>query len=168
MKIYTLIENTKPKGSAFLCEHGLSLYFEHNKKRILFDTGSSDTFIYNATLLGIDLAKVDVDDRRVLRIGVSFEQFRLLHPLLHIGDTPLQGPGILISVGYHPLQQGDVGVEILFDRGLIQFDAAGRGRSLRRGIGQFKRLLNAQAFNTFDFKDAPGEGVYFALFLNGQ
>lgn len=60
MRIYTLIENTKPKGSAFLCEHGLSLYFEHKKKRILFDTGSSDTFIYNATLLGIDLAKVDV------------------------------------------------------------------------------------------------------------
>jgi 7,8-dihydropterin-6-yl-methyl-4-(beta-D-ribofuranosyl)aminobenzene 5'-phosphate synthase len=60
MTIYTLIENTKPKGSAFLCEHGLSLYFEHNKKHILFDTGSSDTFIYNATLLGIDLAKVDV------------------------------------------------------------------------------------------------------------
>jgi 7,8-dihydropterin-6-yl-methyl-4-(beta-D-ribofuranosyl)aminobenzene 5'-phosphate synthase len=60
MKIYTLIENTKPKGSAFLCEHGLSLYFEHNKTRILFDTGSSDTFIYNATLLGIDLAKVDI------------------------------------------------------------------------------------------------------------
>jgi len=60
MKIYTLIENTKPKGSAYLCEHGLSLYFERAKKRILFDTGSSDSFIYNATLLGIDLAKVDI------------------------------------------------------------------------------------------------------------
>jgi 7,8-dihydropterin-6-yl-methyl-4-(beta-D-ribofuranosyl)aminobenzene 5'-phosphate synthase len=60
MKIYTLIEDSKPKGSAFIAEHGLSLYFEHQGQRILFDTGSSDAFIYNATLLGIDLVKVDI------------------------------------------------------------------------------------------------------------
>lgn len=59
MKIYTLIEDGKRPGSAFVSEHGLSLYFEHDKKRILFDTGASGNFIYNATLLGIDLAKVD-------------------------------------------------------------------------------------------------------------
>ncbi len=35
------------------------MYFEHGEKRILFDTGASDKFIYNATLLGIDLHKVD-------------------------------------------------------------------------------------------------------------
>ncbi len=60
MKIYTLIEDSKPKGSAFIAEHGLSLYFEHQGQRILFDTGSSDAFVYNATLLGIDLVKVDI------------------------------------------------------------------------------------------------------------
>ncbi len=60
MKIYTLIEDSKPKGSAFIAEHGLSLYFEHEGKRILFDTGGSDAFVYNATLLGIDLLKVDI------------------------------------------------------------------------------------------------------------
>lgn len=60
MKIYTLIENSKHPNSALICEHGLSLYFEHNGQRILFDTGASDAFIYNATLLGIDLLKVDV------------------------------------------------------------------------------------------------------------
>lgn len=60
MKIYTLIEDSKPKGSAYIAEHGLSLYFEHQGQRILFDTGSSDAFIYNATLLGIDLVKVDI------------------------------------------------------------------------------------------------------------
>ena len=59
MKIYTLIEDTKPSGTAYLYEHGLSLYFEHGGKRILFDTGASDRFVYNATLLGLDLVKVD-------------------------------------------------------------------------------------------------------------
>jgi 7,8-dihydropterin-6-yl-methyl-4-(beta-D-ribofuranosyl)aminobenzene 5'-phosphate synthase len=60
MKIYTLIEDSKPKGSAFIAEHGLCLYFEYQGKRILFDTGASDAFVYNATLLGIDLLKVDL------------------------------------------------------------------------------------------------------------
>ena len=60
MKIYTLIEDSKPKSSAFIAEHGLSLYFEHQGQRILFDTGASDAFVYNATLLGIDLLKVDI------------------------------------------------------------------------------------------------------------
>jgi len=60
MKIYVLIEDSKPKGSAYIAEHGLSLYFVYQGKRILFDTGASDAFIYNATLLGIDLLKVDM------------------------------------------------------------------------------------------------------------
>jgi len=59
MKIYTLIEDQKQKNG-FLAEHGLSLYLEHDGKRLLFDTGASDAFVYNATMLGIDLNKVDV------------------------------------------------------------------------------------------------------------
>jgi len=60
MKIYTLVENSKKAGSPFMNEHGLSLYFECNGKRILLDTGASGAFIYNATLHGIDLGKVDI------------------------------------------------------------------------------------------------------------
>ncbi len=59
MKVYTLIDDNKQINSAFVTEHGLSLYFEHEGKRILFDTGETDAFIYNATLLGIDLNKID-------------------------------------------------------------------------------------------------------------
>jgi 7,8-dihydropterin-6-yl-methyl-4-(beta-D-ribofuranosyl)aminobenzene 5'-phosphate synthase len=59
MKIYILVEDNK-KNNGFISEHGLSLYFEHGGKRILFDTGASDSFVYNATLLGIDLNKVDI------------------------------------------------------------------------------------------------------------
>ena len=60
MKIYTLIEDSRKRGSGFLFEHGLSLYFELRGRRILFDTGASGSFIYNATLLGIDLSRVDI------------------------------------------------------------------------------------------------------------
>jgi len=60
MRIHVLIEDSKPKGSAFIAEYGLCLYFVYKGKRILFDTGASDAFIYNATLLGIDLLKVDM------------------------------------------------------------------------------------------------------------
>jgi 7,8-dihydropterin-6-yl-methyl-4-(beta-D-ribofuranosyl)aminobenzene 5'-phosphate synthase len=42
----------------FLGEHGLSLFVDGNRK-ILFDTGSSDVFIRNANLLGIDLTEAD-------------------------------------------------------------------------------------------------------------
>lgn len=59
MKIYTLAEKSRRKGAAFMPDEGLSLYFKHGKHRILFDTGATDKFIFNATLLGIDLSKVD-------------------------------------------------------------------------------------------------------------
>ncbi len=60
MKIYTLIENEKQRNTGFLAEYGLSLYFEYGGNRILFNTGASDNFVYNATLLGIDLHKIDI------------------------------------------------------------------------------------------------------------
>ncbi len=59
MKIYTLVEGNRRKGTGFLADVGLSLYFEYGAHRVLFDTGATDAFIYNATLLGIDLSKVD-------------------------------------------------------------------------------------------------------------
>ena len=59
MKIYTLIENTSCVDG-FAYEHGLSLYIETEKIRILFDSGQSGAFADNAVKLGIDLGKVDV------------------------------------------------------------------------------------------------------------
>lgn len=59
MKIAVLIENTQyqPEYSA---EHGLSLYIETNKHKILFDFGQSDAYLENANKLGIDLTQVDI------------------------------------------------------------------------------------------------------------
>jgi 7,8-dihydropterin-6-yl-methyl-4-(beta-D-ribofuranosyl)aminobenzene 5'-phosphate synthase len=58
MKITALVENKsncelKPK-------HGLALYIETAKHKILFDVGSDDTLFSNCEKRGIDLAEVDI------------------------------------------------------------------------------------------------------------
>lgn len=59
MKIVTLSENTTSRCD-LQPEHGLSLYIETKKHRILFDTGASGSFASNAKKLGIDLSGVDI------------------------------------------------------------------------------------------------------------
>lgn len=58
MRIVTLIENTAAR-SDLAAEHGLSLYIETERHRILFDAGQSDAFAANAEKIGIDLKQVD-------------------------------------------------------------------------------------------------------------
>lgn len=58
MKIVTLLENTACRAG--LCAaHGLSLYIETPRHKILFDTGPNGDFLANAQALGVDLAAVD-------------------------------------------------------------------------------------------------------------
>lgn len=58
MKIVTLMEDTAGnRGCKF--KHGLSLYVETAKHRLLFDTGASALTISNAQQLDIDLKSVD-------------------------------------------------------------------------------------------------------------
>ena len=58
MKIVVLTENTtiNPRLKKI---HGLSIYIETEKHKLLFDLGPDDTFYHNAGLLGIDLTHVD-------------------------------------------------------------------------------------------------------------
>lgn len=58
MRIVTLIVNDT-HDQKLSCEHGLSLYIETGKYKILFDAGQSGLFAENAKKLGIDLADVD-------------------------------------------------------------------------------------------------------------
>lgn len=58
MKIAILMEDTCG-NPACAYEHGLSVYVETEKHRLLVDTGKSDAFLSNADALGIGLAKVD-------------------------------------------------------------------------------------------------------------
>jgi 7,8-dihydropterin-6-yl-methyl-4-(beta-D-ribofuranosyl)aminobenzene 5'-phosphate synthase len=58
IKITTLSENSASMG--FLAEWGLCLYIEIESLHILLDTGLSTSAVYNAQLMGIDLAGVDL------------------------------------------------------------------------------------------------------------
>ena len=58
MRITAIVENTtKQKDLATV--HGLALYIETEKHKILFDVGPDDTLFHNAKALGIDLNEVD-------------------------------------------------------------------------------------------------------------
>ena len=59
LKITTLLENTQGEHLALKIEHGLSFFIETDNKKIIFDTGSTDSFIYNSKLLKIDVAETD-------------------------------------------------------------------------------------------------------------
>ena len=58
MKIMILIEDTCG-NPACAYEHGLSVYVETEKHKILVDTGATAAFLENARILGIDLGQVD-------------------------------------------------------------------------------------------------------------
>ncbi|NLB36640.1 MAG: MBL fold metallo-hydrolase [Clostridiales bacterium] len=58
MKVIALAENTSV-SQEFGSEHGLSLYIETQKHKLLFDTGKSRLFLENAQKIGIDLSQVD-------------------------------------------------------------------------------------------------------------
>lgn len=57
MKIINLVEDTK--GGECLNEHGLSFYIETKKHKLLVDSGTTDMFLHNADMLGVDLTQVD-------------------------------------------------------------------------------------------------------------
>ena len=59
MKIIALMENTACRPG-YAAEHGLSLYIETKKHRILFDSGQSGAFADNAEKCGLHLENVDI------------------------------------------------------------------------------------------------------------
>ena len=58
MKVKTLIEDTSC-GDLWEREHGLSLYLETERHRLLFDTGQSALFLTNAARMELDISQID-------------------------------------------------------------------------------------------------------------
>ena len=58
LKVVGLEENTTESPN-LKCKHGLSLYIETERHRILFDMGPNDLFLKNARKLGVDIASID-------------------------------------------------------------------------------------------------------------
>ncbi len=59
MRIITLMENS-PGAAGCIYGHGLSLYIETERHRILLDTGPDASFAANAARLGVNLKGVDI------------------------------------------------------------------------------------------------------------
>jgi len=59
MIIKTLVENTS-SSEKYTSEHGLSLFIETQRHKILFDLGARGLFIENAMEMNIDLSEVDL------------------------------------------------------------------------------------------------------------
>lgn len=59
MIIKVLLENTTERPD-MLIEHGLSLYIETERHKLLFDAGASGMFAQNALVMGVDLGEADI------------------------------------------------------------------------------------------------------------
>ena len=59
IRVVTLLENTAEREDLAFA-HGLSLYIETPRHKILFDMGPNEDFLANAEQLGVDLAAVDL------------------------------------------------------------------------------------------------------------
>lgn len=58
MRMLTLVENSCGDARC-IAEHGLSVYLETEKHKLLLDTGQTDALLKNADVLGVELAAVD-------------------------------------------------------------------------------------------------------------
>jgi len=56
---WTVLVDNRTNDPVLETEHGLSVFLETERHRILLDTGASDMLIRNAKQLGIDLSTVD-------------------------------------------------------------------------------------------------------------
>jgi len=59
MRVIVLIDNNPDPEGKFLTEHGISIYFEADGLKWLFDVGASPNFGINARNMGIDIEDVD-------------------------------------------------------------------------------------------------------------
>lgn len=59
MKVVVLIDNNPDPERKFLTEHGISIYFEADGLKWLFDVGASPGFGINARKLGVEIGDID-------------------------------------------------------------------------------------------------------------
>lgn len=56
---FHILTENRVRKRGLLAEHGLSLWIESGRDKILFDTGQSEAFIHNAAVMGIRLEDAD-------------------------------------------------------------------------------------------------------------
>lgn len=59
MKVVILIDNNPDSEGIFLTEHGISIYFDADGLKWLFDVGASPDFAINARKMGVEIEDID-------------------------------------------------------------------------------------------------------------
>ncbi|MCI1904265.1 MAG: MBL fold metallo-hydrolase [Enterococcaceae bacterium] len=134
MKITALVENTTNMPN-IKAKHGLSLYIETEKHKILFDMGSGARLLANAKRLKIDLKKVDlailshghVDHGGALAAFLKINQQAQVYVQEHVFAPHYQKMlGIKIPVGIDPALENSTRIHKLadfceIDQGIVVF-----------------------------------------------
>lgn len=55
----TVLNDDRCNNDTLECEHGLSLFLEDGNRKVLFDTGQTDLYLKNASILGVPLDEVE-------------------------------------------------------------------------------------------------------------
>lgn len=84
LKLRVLVDNNTLIDRYFTAEPGLSFWIESDGRRILFDTGYSDIFIKNASIMGINVNDADMI---VLSHGHNDHTWGLNHLVQHFDRT---------------------------------------------------------------------------------
>jgi 7,8-dihydropterin-6-yl-methyl-4-(beta-D-ribofuranosyl)aminobenzene 5'-phosphate synthase len=117
MIVKTLSENTAVSDE-FKNEHGLSLYIETEKHKLLFDLGASAIFVENAYKLDVDLAEVDL----VIISHGHYDHGGGLRAFLHLNDKAKIFLSRKAFGRYYSNRPGGEKAYIGLDVGLIKSD----------------------------------------------
>lgn len=96
----TVLVNNTARQQTLLAEHGLALWIEKGKQKILFDTGQSNIIQTNAQILGIDFTRTDA-------IVISHGHYDHTGGLLGVLDKAKQATLFLHPDALQPKFAGD-------------------------------------------------------------
>lgn len=156
MKISILTDNNP--GGKTGAEHGLSYFIEHEGRKILFDTGQSDLFLRNASIMGID------PDERDLII-LSHGHFDHGNGLAHLsGGKMISHPGCFVQ-RYRTIDHTYIGLKNSRDEIAQKFDLTTSKVSFRVSdsilfLGEIPRITDFESKQTsFSFEDGSPDFV---------
>mmetsp|Transcript_8371 Transcript_8371/g.19811 ORF Transcript_8371/g.19811 Transcript_8371/m.19811 type:complete len:939 (+) Transcript_8371:138-2954(+) len=115
-----------------------------------------------------DVGQVDIDDGGVVGTGIGLQKDGVGEPLVHPGDATLEGAGIAVSLGNHPLEHHHIGLQVLLDGILVELDGTSGSTALGTGIGQLEGLLALELGKALNLQNLAREDILFALLRHGQ
>ena len=139
-------------------EHGLSYFIEHGDSKILFDTGQSDLFLHNASLMGVSLDERDL-------IILSHGHYDHGNGLNHLsGGRLLCHPDCFVK-RYRRVDRAYIGLKNSRDGLSVKFDLTTSRRPFPVSdmvlfLGEVPRVTDFESLETpFSFEDGTPDFI---------